>query len=693
VAADGSRTATWRKSLITEERVELPPDEVMALFDEPWPAVAVAEDEAPYDSIPLALAPAVYQDEPLAPLPENVQFGYPGQYALSGGLLGGGELVDGAFTFRLWLVYDPIFQRSQGSGDNYSEIDGMGLLVQWDYDGVEQEGAAIDFSGVEPYVSESSQVEPVSNSMSSANFAGLHLPSGVIPDWRAADAHLRYVLKTQLPDGSLAGAALVFTLQRETEGFRPVDIRLEPLNAVELSGPTSSEVSEPPFPVLSVGQVYPDLSEIEGLLTRRQKKIAGGAGWIHQVIRNYSAGGAAFEPQTHDYRTESWLQLDYLGNVIASITREISDDGRILQQTVMQEGFVYNDITGESVPVQPYALKTDWGLLDSLVQTARSGKQVIREEETINGQPAWVFVFEEYCDPAVDFGDGALVVKLDTRSAVNAESGAFLYTELVKTFEDGSQTLVWRQTVETEERVDLPPDEMLALFHQEQAGYTPAAPTGTQAAAGGDFAGSILRLVSIPGDDFNQPSFWYGDIYAGETYLGRVDFGSTPGGWCARSADGEVLAFKRETIQNSRTTSTTLNWFRSSDVTQVYVAAATLEPRSMLSWSPGGELLAFSACQVDESGCGLYILDGMTNTVRMLAEVEMSLWEPLWKPDGTQVAVISEETMYVVEVASGAVVYSGPFDTETWSPAADSPVADWGVKFARAWEGGNCFEK
>lgn len=645
------------------------------------------------ETIPLALAPDACQGENLAAFPEDEQWGMPGQQALSGGLLGGSQLADGDFTFGLWLACDPIFQRSQGGGDNYSEIDGLGLLVQWSYNGAEQAGALTTFEGIEPWVRESGSVEPVNAGTSSSALTGLQLPAGVIPYWQAGDANLRYVLKVQLPDGSLAGAALIFTLKREADGFRPVDLRVEPLSEAELSEPTAAEASEPPFPLLSVGQVYPDLREIEALLAQRQKDIAAGAGWIHEVVRHFSANGAFFEPEIQNYRSEIWMQLDYQGNVVASISRDVADDGSILQEAVMQDGVVYNRTTGESARAVPYTFKADWGLLDSLVETARSGETVVRSEENVDGRAALVFRFEDNYYPAVDFGDGARVSRVVVRDAVDAETGAFLFSEMTKTFKDGAMVMEWRQTVVTEELVDLPPDEALALFSQPREAYTPAAPGGTPAAAGKDFSGSELRLMSIPGDDFSLPSFWYGDLYAGETFVGRVDFGATPGGWCARSTDGEVLAFRRETILNDHPSSATLNWIRLSDVTEIYVTAAALQVKSLLSWSPTGEQLAFSACLAGESGCGLYLLDAETNSVRMLAEMDISLWEPLWKPDGTQVAVIAADSrrVYVVDVASGQVVSNDPFDSALWMPAAYSPVTKWGVMFAREWDGGNCF--
>lgn len=639
---------------------------------------------------PLALAPEVCAAGNLTPFPQEAASARFGQPELSGGLLGGGELESGDFVFQLWLACDPVFQRSSGGGDA-SEIDGLGLVLGWAFNGANQEGRLTTYAGVEPYVSETGSTEPVGTG-SGGEIHGLSLPQGVIADWQAADSHLRYVLKAQLPDGSLAGAALTFTLVRGADGFRPQDIRLVPLSYAELAGPTASEMTEPPFPLLNASQVYPGLAEIEALLAKRQKEIVSGAGWIHQVIREYSARGAYLAENTKNFTSETWVQLDYQGNVIASITRVTTDDGRPLQLAVTRDGQSYNFTTGEGSAAQPYPVRTDWGLLDALLEKARAGRTVTRADETINGRAAWVFIFTDNYDTPINFGDGKNVSRLENRMAVDTESGAYLSSELIKYFEDGTQSLDSQQTVVTEERVDQPPDDALALFNHEHTVYTPPAAADSLGVAGRDFSRSDLKLVSLPGDDFSMPSFWYGDIYAGDAYLGRVDFGATPGGWCERSASGETLAFKRETILNSRPASTTLNWFALSDLRQVYVASEALQVTSALSWSPVEEKLVFTGCM--SGGCGLYLLDAQTNSLRLLAGMETTVWQPLWKPDGTQVAVAVPDAFkhYVVDASSGEVVYQGPFDQVGWQVGADSPAASWGVNFAKEWQG-NCFKE
>ena len=143
---------------------------------------------------------------------------------------------------------------------------------------------------------------------------------------------------------------------------------------------------------------------------------------------------------------------------------------------------------------------------------------------------------------------------------------------------------------------------------------------------------------------------------------------------------------------NSRPASSTLNWFKLSDLRQVYVASEALQVTSALSWSPVEEKLAFTGCMSD--ACGLYLLDAQTNSLQLLAGIETTLWQPLWKPDGTQVAVAVPDAFqyYVVDVGNGGIVYKGPFDQVGWQAGAGSPAAGWGVNFAKEWKG-NCFKE
>jgi hypothetical protein len=141
------------------------------------------------------------------------------------------------------------------------------------------------------------------------------------------------------------------------------------------------------------------------------------------------------------------------------------------------------------------------------------------------------------------------------------------------------------------------PPEVLDLLGQEFRRYVPPAPDP----AGFDVSQSELTLRTIPGDSFERPTRFYGDIYAAggeaaEYLLGRVDFGAVPGGWCDRSADGDRLAFTYQVMEGNSFTSATLRWLDLRAVDQVHEVAPELILLSPAAWSPTAEQIAFSAC-------------------------------------------------------------------------------------------------
>ena len=211
---------------------------------------------------------------------------------------------------------------------------------------------------------------------------------------------------------------------------------------------------------------------------------------------------------------------------------------------------------------------------------------------------------ETYQEPVL-IENEVLASAISRREVLDPESGSLLLSENVLVTPDGQEQVRKRWTYESVERVDQPPEQVLELFGQDFSGYQPAAPLGTPPPPGFDPAQSALRLHSIPGDDFNLPTFWYGDIYAGDYLLGRVDFGGSPGGYCDRSADGSKLAFNKVVFAGENEAHEYLRWLDLRDVSQVYDPAPELELVSKVAWAPQGARLAFSACRVGKDGLRL----------------------------------------------------------------------------------------
>jgi hypothetical protein len=610
-------------------------------------------------------------------------------------LIGGGKVTSDDFAFEIWLACDPSLSRANPGGDRFSEIDGLGILTIWRYDGPDMDGKLTEFAGFEPFVQERGSNGPVSGGTANFGTTGIQFPVGVLPDFSKQDTRLRYQLKVRAPDGTLAGAALSFTLQRQVAGYRPVNIRIEALSAEELQVTGGNASVSPPFATMDPEELYPELKEVRQLLDRFSQPLRSAPGWIHTLVRREDPDGNGLYGSLTAWTNENWYQIDARGYVVAFVYTDRADDGRVLQQTIARDAETQNltfSITGSFKP-HPFDPGAD--LYNSLLTRLRSDQAANRTEGTRNGHPVWTFIFGDNRPEPTEV-DGILTAALQKRDVIDRETGAILLSEMLRITPDGDESLVWRDTNQLIERVDAPPAEVLELLGQEAGSYTPRPPEGTPAPPGFDPSHSQLSKRTIEGDDFERPSFFYGDIYADGYLLGRVNFGSVPDGQCDRSADGSKLAFTYQTgDQEGWLTGSTLRWLDLRDVTAVHEPAPELRVINRVAWSPVGEQIAFSACQGDQEACGLYLYDLPADRVRLLTGAASTIWDVIWKPDGAQLALASAVgdtyTLFILDAANGEVVYQGVFDLDAWRPAANAPINDWGVGIPRGYSGSRCF--
>jgi len=640
-------------------------------------------ESAAAEPIPAAL---VADACPLSPdLPANSNHYPPSQRPEA--IAGGGVVENGSFTFEIWLACGKMFTHENTLGDHFTEIEGLGFFSFATYHGPELEGPITHYSGIQPYVRETSSGDgAVTDGYGMGDMEGLQFPVGIIPDFSQSDTRLRYVAKVQTPDGGFAGAALVFTLQREAEGYRPVDIAVEPLASDEL-GPVVYDPSAPaPFPTKDVERVYPELKEMRVMLDRWQAPLLAEAGWLHRVTRQEEPGGNGLYGSLTEWVTEDWSQIDEGGYLVAFVTLQRAQDGRVLQQVYTHNGQTVNLTFGGVYNFTPYRYDLGPNLLTDLFQLLKANRPLVRREASLDGRPVWVWELSFEADGRVQ------------RETFDRRSGAHLASELVTVQPGGEEELVWRYSYEVVERAE-PPAEILEVLGQEFQGYIPAAPQGTPAPEGFDPSDSELTLRSIPGDSFERPTRFFGDLYAGDYLLGRVDFGARPGGNCDRSADGSRLAYGYEVLEGERLSSATLRWLDLRDIQQVHEVRPELQLFGRAAWSPAADQIAFSACTglVDGryQGCGVYLYDLPADQLRLLTNAGATVWDILWKPDGTQIAFVSTidegHPYFVLDIASGKILAQGQFDADAWQFPADSPVASWGIPYPRGSGGSGCF--
>ncbi|MDI6696766.1 MAG: hypothetical protein QME21_17085 [Anaerolineales bacterium] len=579
-------------------------------------------------------------------------------------LAGGGTVTSGDFTYKLWLTCGSQFSRA-AQGYRFSEIDGLGLLTRWRYHGPDLESQypdsrVVEYAGFEPFVVENGEAGPVQNNVGAASLLGIQFPSDVLPDFSQMEVKLRYVVKTVAPGGRIGGAALSFTLQRRADGYYPVNVQITPLTEQELSQMEDQPTVTPSFPLLDAQQLYPELKTLRELLNRWQMPLIDEAGWLHRKTQVEDHGRNDLYPGVHEYTTDEWLLLDDNRQVIAFIYQDHTSDGRVLQQTVAEDGQARNLTFGETHNFVPYRLDFGSGLYDSALQALRHDIPVQPKVATLDGRQVWIYRFVDQFPQPMDL-EGIHAAGIAQQETLDAHSGALLTSETYALVVEGEPRLLRRLTYLSIERVEQPPAEMLALFDAPMDTYSPPPPQGKAPPADFDLAQSKLTLRSIPGDNFTRPTFWYGDLYAGDYLLGRVDFGFVLGGWCDRSANGLRLAFNHITQLEDGGSFARLHWLDLRSPGVVQSPLPDLDLRSPVAWAPLGERLAFWACQAQEN-CGLYLYDVASSELRFLFNAPPLSQSPLWSPDGLQIAFPAPDNPQQVTIlrsTDGQVIYTG----------------------------------
>ncbi len=612
------------------------------------------------------------------------------------GFVGGGAVQTGDFTFNIWLACDPQFQRELSQSTNLSQIsdiDGLGIFTAWEYDqnAPEMAGSYIEYAGFEPFVKESGEGSPISGGHASATLTGFIPAYGILPDFSQQDTPLRYVQYVELPDGTREGAALTFTLQREPEGYRPIDIQVSLLTQAEIDATKNLSPNDLPFPTFNVVAVMTPMQPIISLMTQWQDTLLETPGWVYQQQFVEDPDGNNMLGGLTNYTQEYWAYINQDGLVDKYITIETAPDGRIIQESAYANGVIQNYTTATDYPYQPHQFDVVRDHINSYLSVTRSGQDLQPQRTSWQGHAAWMLETGSNFDPPITMGN-KLAKAILNREYIDAESGQPLGYESILITLEGEETLQQRNYQKIYQPVDTPPENALVLLSRQIGTYQPAPPYGEPAPLNFDPAGQPLYLHSQPGDQMDMPTFWYGDLSAGGYYLGRVDFGQIPGGgWPACTVQGDKLAFLYQIYHSDTDVDSRLRWFNLRDVEQVFAPQPDQQVNSNPAWSPDGNTLAFFACEPDQQDCGLYLLDTTTNTTRLLSTAGHSMWPLLWKPDNRQIAFVDTQTtthtLFVLDVARGTILEKSLFDAGQWQPPVGSLLNEWGVNFPREYVG------
>jgi len=197
-----------------------------------------------------------------------------------------------------------------------------------------------------------------------------------------------------------------------------------------------------------------------------------------------------------------------------------------------------------------------------------------------------------------------------------------------------------------------------------------------------DPSGSNLSFqwLSDPGE--TERSFVA--IVSGEYKLADIEMGDPWSILCTRSENGNILAFiDRPDIPIY--TPLAVNWFRLTDPSRVYTLFPDGYTGSDVAISPDSQWLAFFGCSKNETTCGVYVLNLRTQERKKLLSIGSAAYFT-WSPDQQYLAMLGSDDLgslrvFIIKMVAGNIIYIGPIDWRTFSPAPDAPTSTWGVPF------------
>jgi DNA-directed RNA polymerase specialized sigma24 family protein len=174
------------------------------------------------------------------------------------------------------------------------------------------------------------------------------------------------------------------------------------------------------------------------------------------------------------------------------------------------------------------------------------------------------------------------------------------------------------------------------------------------------------------------------DLMADGYFLGEVPSGLPWMMQCARSPDGERLAFNTGT-DGTNTADLSLRWLNLSDLAQIYQVLPGISATNF-SFAPDSRHLAVFGFGEGKLSSGIYLVDLGTGEHELLLNLSEAT-SLVWSPDGEYLALAgkgnaqAEETVYVIQMLTRQVIHQFGLRFLDAQSAPDWPMASWGVQF------------
>jgi len=200
-----------------------------------------------------------------------------------------------------------------------------------------------------------------------------------------------------------------------------------------------------------------------------------------------------------------------------------------------------------------------------------------------------------------------------------------------------------------------------------------------------DLAKSVLSFQYPPNfqTDTNVTRVW---LFSDGYLLGSTLFGNPWHTICARSPDGQRVAFVSQPL-NGTDGSSTLNWFDLAAPEDTYQPLSAQSGVTAFAFSPDSSQIAYFSRSAPGSLGMLSLVDTITLQSRLLLQIG-AVNSLVWDPEGKSLAMIARfvqgsyaEYVSVVDIESGKISYNAPIDYQSNALQEDWPMLDWGVEF------------
>jgi len=162
---------------------------------------------------------------------------------------------------------------------------------------------------------------------------------------------------------------------------------------------------------------------------------------------------------------DNWVLLGDMGYAIKAVTIDDTGDPRTTQTTVFQDGiWTHLSLGVMSQEKETYQISFD----DEFVSFAEAYKDTLildKAEEVVNGEAAIVFSATEVFKEPIAYGKSSVTFAgTGARYYFSADTGMLRLVEEFHIYPDGTIQIFRRVTTLAIEKVDTPPDEILAYF-------------------------------------------------------------------------------------------------------------------------------------------------------------------------------------------------------------------------------------